>query len=284
MYAQLPPYNNIPAVEVLAPLSRTLPPSLPTTPFFFLLFLSRDPTQIDFRNVGRRRRRTSPGGHRHTANGEHFFSFSSSCSLFLFFLVSLFFLFFVFCLVGVCRGASSSTIPAQERPTTPKQHNPTTKSLQQQQPKICFSQKTTENLQPNLFQETKKKSQKQTHNQKSVLENTANTQQQNLFLLKNTNTHTHTRTKICFSQKTHTHTHTQMSPIKTTTQNLVPSESKENQPTLSQKSHTKPKSVSQKKHMTTNKISAKQTNNRKKTLFSLSLFLTHKNHNKIIFF
>jgi hypothetical protein len=75
-----------------------------------------------------------------------------------------------------------------------------------------------------------------------------------------------------------------MSPIKTTTQNLVPSESKENQPTLSQKSHTKPKSVSQKKHMTTNKISAKQTNNRKKTLFSLSLFLTHKNHNKIIFF
>jgi hypothetical protein len=101
MYGQLPPYNNIPAVEVLAPLSRTLPPSLPTTPFFFLLFLSRDPTQIDFRNVGRRRR-TSPGGHRHTANGEHFFSFSSSCSLFLFFLSLLIVLLFCFFLSCGC--------------------------------------------------------------------------------------------------------------------------------------------------------------------------------------
>jgi hypothetical protein len=185
MYAQLPPYNNIPAVEVLAPLSLTLPPSLQP------LSSSCSSSQgIQHRLISAMWAEEEEEHHQEDVATRPMENISSpslppapcSCSSLSPYSSS----FFVFCLVGVCRGASSSTIPAQERPTTPKQHNPTTKSLQQQQPpKICFSQKTTENLQPNLFQEKK-----QTHNQKSVLENTANTQQQNLFLFKKTHIHT----------------------------------------------------------------------------------------------
>jgi hypothetical protein len=150
MFAQLPPYNDIPAVEVLAPLSPSLPPSLQP-----LSSACSSSQGIQHRLISAMWAEEEEY-HQEDIATRPMENISSpslppapcSCSS----LVSLFF-FFVFCLVGVCRGASSSTIPAQERPTTPKQHNPTTKSLQQQKPKICFSQKTTENLQPNLFQE-----------------------------------------------------------------------------------------------------------------------------------
>jgi hypothetical protein len=180
--------------------------------------------------------------------------------------------FLFFCLMGVCRGASCSTILAQERPTTPKQHNPTTKSFQKQQPKICFSQKTTENLQPNLFQDFK---------------NTETNTTKNQFRKhsKHTHTHTHKRTKICFSQKTHT----QMSPIKTTTQNPVLSENKENQPTLSQKSHTHTHTqnkicFSVKTH--DNKQNLSKTHNQqqqKKKLSSLSFSHSQKSQQNLFF-
>ncbi len=68
MYAQLPPYNNIPAVEVLAPLSRTLPPSsLPPYNPFLLLALPLKGSNTDwFPQCGQKKKnitsRTSPHG------------------------------------------------------------------------------------------------------------------------------------------------------------------------------------------------------------------------------
>lgn len=106
-------------------------------------------------------------------------------------LVSLFFFFFGFFVLWVCVGELALQQSQQnKRPTTPKQHNPTTKSLQQQQPKICFSQKTTENLQPNLFQGEKK--------------NTETNTQPKISFRKHSK---HTTTKSVSLYKKHTHTH-----------------------------------------------------------------------------
>jgi hypothetical protein len=77
-----------------------------------------------------------------------------------------------------------------------------------------------------------------------------------------------------------------MSPIKTTTQNPVLSENKENQPTLSQKSHIHTHTYTQNKICSSEKPHDNTQNlfKTQNTQSLLSLFPTHKNHNKIIFF